>query len=87
MDQRATRNAAIANDELNVVAEHDADDHLYAGQILDGAKAIRQYLIYLGFEMTEKRVFHWASNGRLPVKRIGSPLVTSKRALLRHFNL
>ena len=63
-----------------------ADPH--AGQVLDGAKAIQRYLVHLGFtEMTEKRVFHWAANGRLPVKKIGNRLVTTKRRLLRHFGL
>jgi predicted transcriptional regulator len=64
----------------------DADPH--AGQVLDGAKAIQRYLVHLGFTaMTEKRVFHWAANGRLPVKKIGNRLVANKRALLRHLGL
>jgi hypothetical protein len=64
------------------------DDSIYAGQILDGAKMIAQYLVHLGFaDMTEKKVFHWAADGRLPVKKIGNRLVANKRALLRHFGL
>jgi len=64
------------------------DDAVYAGQILDGAKMISKYLVHLGFaDMTEKRVFHWASDGRLPVKKIGNRLVANKQSLLRHFGL
>lgn len=63
-------------------------DAAYAGQILDGAKNIAKYLIYLGFaEMTEKKVFHWAADGRLPVKKIGNRLVANKRSILQHLNL
>jgi hypothetical protein len=63
-------------------------DAIYAGQILDGARAITEYLIHLGFTaMTEKRVFHWAADGRLPVTKIGHRLVANKRALLRHFGI
>jgi len=58
---------------------------MYAGQILDGANMIAQYLVHLGFaDMTEKKVFHWAADGRLPVKKIGNRIVANKRALLRH---
>ncbi len=68
--------------------ELNADDAAYSGQVLDGAKNIAKYLIYLGFlEMTEKKVFHWAADGRLPVKKIGSRLVANKRSILRHLNL
>jgi hypothetical protein len=60
----------------------------HAGQILVGARAIRDYLILLGFtDMTEKRVFDWAETGRLPISRIGSRLIANKRTLLRHFGL
>lgn len=60
----------------------------YAGQILDGAKSIAAYLVYLGFtDMNEKKVFNWAADGRLPVKKIGNRLVASKRLLVRHFGL
>ncbi len=70
------------------VIEVNKDDALYAGQILDGAKMIAKYMVYLGFsDMTEKKVFHWAADGRMPVKKIGNRLVTNKRALLRHFAL
>jgi hypothetical protein len=37
--------------------------------------------------MTEKKVFHWAADGRLPIKKIGNRLVANKRTLLRHFGL
>src|SRR5687767_1547828 len=68
--------------------EISRDDAAYAGQILDGAKNIARYLIYLGFsEMTEKKVFHWAADGRLPIKKIGNRLVANKRAILEHLNL
>jgi hypothetical protein len=68
--------------------EITGDDAAYAGQILDGARNIAKYLIYLGFaEMTEKKVFHWAADGRLPVKKIGNRLVSNKRVLARHFGL
>jgi|SRR5579862_4877397 len=64
------------------------DDAVYAGQILDGAKNIAKYLIYLGFsDMTEKKVFHWAADGRLPVKKIGNRLITNKHLIQRHLNL
>jgi hypothetical protein len=64
------------------------DESMYADQILDGAKNIANYLSYLGFSgMTEKKVFHWAADGRLPVKKIGNRLVTNKRSILRHLNL
>jgi hypothetical protein len=59
----------------------------HAGQILDGAKMIAEYLSLLGFEMTERRVFHWAADGRLPVKKIGMRLIANKRTLLHHFGL
>jgi hypothetical protein len=73
------------SDELTPMNNNDA---VHAGQILDGAKKIAKYLVHLGFaDMTEKKVFHWAANGRLPVKKIGKRLVASKRALLRHFGL
>ena len=63
-------------------------DEMHEGQFLDGAKAIRGYLVHLGFtQMTVKRVFHWAADGRLPVKKIGNRLVANKRALLRHFGI
>jgi hypothetical protein len=66
----------------------NSDDTLYAEQILDGAKMIAAYLAHLGFpQMTEKKVFHWAADGRLPVKKIGNRLVANKRTLLRHFGL
>jgi hypothetical protein len=66
----------------------NTDDAVYAGQILDGAKSIAEYLVHLGFaDMTEKKVFHWAADGRLPVKKIGNRIVANKRALLRHFGL
>lgn len=74
----------------DVPAEEAAvgDDDQYAGQILDGAKTITRYLVYLGFtDMTEKMVFHWAADGRLPVLKIGNRLVTNKRAIHRHFGL
>lgn len=81
------------SDDLMTVTAENAETHVvsedappYAGQILDGAKAICKYLIYLGFtEMTEKRVFNWAADGRLPVIKIGSRLVTNKNRILRHF--
>ena len=64
------------------------EDHQYADQILDGAKTIAGYLVYLGFtDMTEKMVFHWAADGRLPVVKLGSRLVANKRTLHRHFGL
>ncbi len=64
------------------------DDAIHAGQILDGAKAIAKYLVHLGFtDMTEKKVCHWAADGRLPVKKIGNRLVANKRAPRRHFGL
>lgn len=64
------------------------DDGDHAGQILDGAKRITKYLIYLGFDdMTEKKVFQWAADGRLPVKKIGNRIVANKRAVLRHLGL
>jgi hypothetical protein len=64
------------------------DNEAYAGQILDGAKMIARYLVHLGFsDMNEKKVFQWAADGRLPVKKIGNRLVASKRMLLRHFGL
>ena len=73
------------SDELIAV---NIDDATYAGQILDGAKMIAKYLIYLGFtDMTEKKVFHWAAVGRLPVRKIGNRLVANKRTLLTHFGL
>jgi hypothetical protein len=63
-------------------------DAAYAGQILNGAKTIAKYLVHLGFtDMTEKKVFHWAADGRLPVKKIGNRLVANKRTLVRHFGL
>jgi hypothetical protein len=66
----------------------DRDDAVHAGQILDGAKMIAEYLTHLGFpDMTEKKVFSWASDGRLPTKKIGARIVTTKRALQRHFGL
>lgn len=69
-------------------ADIDAGETNYAGQILDGAKNIASYLIYLGFsDMTEKKVFHWAADGRLPVKKIGNRIVATKRSILRHLNL
>lgn len=68
--------------------ERRANDAAYAGQILDGAKNIAKYLIYLGFtEMTEKKVFHWVANGRLPAKKIGNRLVSNKNAILQSFGL
>ena len=49
------------------IKDKNTDDAIYAGQILDGAKMIASYMIHLGFaDMTEKKVFHWASDGRLP---------------------
>jgi hypothetical protein len=70
------------------VIESNNDDAAYAGQILDGAEKISEYLIYLGFtDMTKGRVFHWAADGRLPVKKIGSRLIGNKRTLLQHFGL
>jgi hypothetical protein len=70
------------------VTELNAEDGAYAGQILDGAKMIAQYLVHLGFaDMTEKKVFHWAADGRFPVKKIGNRIVANKRALLWHFGL
>ena len=72
----------------DVGAVVSGDDAIYAGQILSGAKMIAQYLTHLGFaDMTEKKVFHWAADGRLPVRKIGNRLVANKRALLRHFGL
>jgi hypothetical protein len=70
------------------VIELSTDDSTHAGQILDGAKMIARYMVHLGFgDMTEKRVFHWAADGRLPVKKIGNRLVANKPTLLRHFGL
>ncbi len=64
------------------------DDAAYAGQILDGGKMIARYLVHLGFsDMTEKKVFQWAADGRLPTKKIGVRIVTTKRALQQHFGL
>lgn len=75
-------------DVQSTVAEENAEADAYAGQLLDGARAIRRYLVHLGFDqMTEKRVFHWAADGRLPVKKVGNRLVANKRALLRHFGI
>lgn len=76
-----------ANADL-AVAEEDGKGEPYAGELLDGAKAIRRYLVHLGLTgMTERRVFHWAADGRLPVTKIGNRLVANKRTLLRHFGL
>lgn len=62
-------------------AGHLADE-ANAGQILDGAKAITKYLDFLGFsEMTERRVFHWAADGRLPVK-IGLLLISGQSCVI-----
>jgi hypothetical protein len=81
-----TASGAVPDEDRSSEGVSDIDPH--AGQLLDGAKAIQRYLVHLGFtEMTEKRVFHWAANGRLPVKKIGNRLVTTKRRLLRHFGL
>jgi hypothetical protein len=74
--------------DMNDVTEVNKDDALYAAQILDGAKMIAKYLVHLGFtDMTEKKVFHWAADGRLPVKKIGNRLIANKPTLLRHFGL
>jgi hypothetical protein len=71
---------------MSDIPEDIRDRH--ADQILDGAKVITKYLIYLGFsDMTEKKVFHWAADGRLPVKKLGHRIVANKRTLLRHFGL
>jgi hypothetical protein len=70
------------------IAEASAHPDSDAGQLLDGAKAIQRYLVYLGLtEMTEKRVFNWAADGRLPVKKLGNRLIANKRTLLRHFGI
>jgi hypothetical protein len=90
MTRVLSRHAESYGDERlsSHVAEVSNDDAVYAGQVLDGAKMIAQYLVHLGFtDMTEKKVFHWAANGRLPVKKIGNRLVANKRTLLRHFGL
>jgi hypothetical protein len=90
---RALERENTSRDDLRVFHMSDevrgaTDDALHAGQILDGAKMIAKYLIHLGFaDMTEKKVFHWAADGRLPVKKIGNRLVANKGALLRHFGL
>jgi hypothetical protein len=68
--------------------EVSGSDPEHEGQVLDGAKAIAAYLVYLGLtNMHEKKVFQWAADGRLPVRKIGNRLVANKRALLRHFGL
>ena len=72
----------------NLSKEVDTDDTRFARQILDGAKNIAEYLVYLGFlGMTERKVFDWAANGKLPVKKIGNRLVANKRMLVKHFGL
>jgi hypothetical protein len=64
------------------------DDLRHEGQILDGGKNIAAYLAYLGFsDMSDKKVFQWAADGRLPVKKIGNRIVANKRTLLCHFGL
>lgn len=74
--------------QLGVMSEVVEDDHRNTGQILDGAKRIAEYLIHLGFhDMTDKKVFQWAADGRLPVIKIGNRIVTNKRALLKHFGI
>jgi hypothetical protein len=63
-------------------------DIVHIGQLLGSAKIIAEYLVLLGLaDMNEKKVFNWASNGRLPVKKIGSRILANKRDLLRHFGL
>ena len=85
----ATRAASdSATDDQPMSAEAEASGDTHAGQLLDGARAIRRYLVHLGLTgMTERRVFHWAADGRLPVKKIGNRLVANKRTLLRHFGM
>lgn len=79
---------ASSADAQSTVLEGNGEADPHAGQLLDGAKAIRRYLVHLGFtEMTEKRVFHWAADGRLPVKKIGNRLVANKSTLLHHFGI
>jgi hypothetical protein len=64
------------------------DDLRNAGQILDGAKSIADYLVYLGLQdMTDKKVFQWVADGRLPVIRVGNRIIANKRSLLIHFGI
>ena len=61
---------------------------VHLGQLLGSAKIIAEYLVLLGLaDMNEKKVFNWAADGRLPVKKIGNRIVANKRELLRHFGL
>jgi hypothetical protein len=73
---------------IDVSTERKGDLDFYAGQILDGAKAIARYLNHIGFtEMNERKVYHWAADGRIPVTKVGNRLVTNKRRVLRHMGI
>jgi hypothetical protein len=67
--------------------QHDEGDERYAGDLLVGARAIRDYLVWLGRlsdEDDDNVVYYLRRTGRWPIGADGGNLIASKRRLTRH---
>jgi hypothetical protein len=67
--------------------QHDEGDERYAGDLLVGARAIRDFLVWLGRlsdEDGEDDVYYLKRTGRWPIGTDGGNLIASKRRLTRH---
>jgi hypothetical protein len=70
---------------MDTNAQQDEGDARLAGDLLVGADAIREYLIYLG--MPDPDVYYLKRSGNWPIGNTAghrSKLVASKRRLARH---
>jgi hypothetical protein len=64
--------------------QHDEDDPQVAGDLLVGASAIRDYLVFLGMP-DDTDVYYLRRTGRWPIGSDGGGrLIASKRRLARH---
>jgi hypothetical protein len=62
--------------------QHEKADAL-AGDLLVGADAILNYLVFLGLP-EDTDVYYERRSGRLPIGKYGANLIASKRRLNRH---
>lgn len=54
-------------------------------EILHGAAAIAEYMTDLGFQMTTRRCFDWIATRKIPHKKVGSQIISTKSAIRREF--
>lgn len=54
-----------------------------SGDLLDGARAIEEFLQSLGLQVSERQVYHMAATGEIPSFRLRRRVVASKSEIMK----